>query len=53
MSFISSAFAHKMMTDGGMEYARDVLEKAFEILLPQGFQIKYPEHFSPGRSASL
>jgi hypothetical protein len=28
-------------------------KKLLEVLLPQGFWIKYPEHFSPGRSASL
>ena len=27
--FYKFCLAHKMMTDGGMEYARDVLEKAF------------------------
>ncbi len=39
MSFISSAFAHKMMTDGGMEYARDVLEKAFGSTAAAGLHL--------------
>ena len=29
MSFIKMCLTHKMMTDGGLDYARSVLEKAF------------------------
>ena len=35
MSFINVPFTHKMMTDGGLDYARSVLEKHLEKPQPE------------------
>ena len=47
MSFIKMCLTHKMMTDGGLDYARSVLEKAFGETTARNLLEKYPRLSSP------
>ena len=49
--FYKMCLTHKMMTDGGLDYARSVLEKAFGEPQPEIFWKKYPRLSSPNASS--
>ena len=44
--FYKMCLTHKMMTDGGLDYARSVLEKAFGETTARNLLEKYPRLFS-------
>lgn len=51
--FYKMCLTHKMMTDGGLDYARSVLEKALEKPQPEIFWKKYPRLSSPSHLTFL
>ena len=51
--FYKMCLTHKMMTDGGLDYARSVLEKAFGETTAEIFWKKYPRLSSPSHLTFL
>ena len=51
--FYKMCLTHKMMTDGGLDYARSVLEKLLEKPQPEIFWKKYPRLSSPSHLTFL
>ena len=51
--FYKMCLTHKMMTDGGLDYARSVLEKAFGETTARNLLEKYPRLSSPSHLTFL